>query len=510
MTRSTKTDLTSMPSTARLAKNTGWNLLGMTLPMVVAVAAIPLLIEGLGNARFGVLSLVWVMVGYFSIFDFGLGRALTRMTAERLGKGRHDEVPAVFWTSLITMALIGTAGAAIIAILAPWLSFSALKIETSLQAETCQAFYLVAACTPVVVTTVGLIGMLEAYQRFRLLNFIRIPMGIFTFVGPLMVLPFTSNMMAIVGVLLAGRIAICLLYFAAILRSDPALKCRPVFDRGLIRPLITFGGWMTISNLVVPLMIQMDRMLLGAWVSVVAVSFYTASSEVVVKLLILPRAWVSTLFPVFAGQYEQRPQETLVLFGRAVKQLLLVLFPAIFVMVTFADIGLNWWLGPEYARETAPVMVIMSTGMLFYGLAYIPYSFLQGIGRPKWSAISHLIELPLFIGAAYLLTARFGISGMAWAWAMRAVLDMVLMFGFSFHFLRRGFHTLWPAWLALMLAVGACMLVHLSDNLSARTAIFLAVIAAWLLMGWFVLLSGGERAKLLAILLRNRNPAPGP
>ena len=45
--------------------------------MVAALAAVPFLMRNLGQERLGVLSLIWVVVGYFSFLDMGLGRAVT-------------------------------------------------------------------------------------------------------------------------------------------------------------------------------------------------------------------------------------------------------------------------------------------------------------------------------------------------------------------------------------------------------------------------------------------------
>ena len=81
MSENKTTDFTRMPAESRLARYTVWNILGMSLPMVVALFAIPRLAHGLGEERFGGLLLIWMLVGYFSIFDLGLGRALTKMTA---------------------------------------------------------------------------------------------------------------------------------------------------------------------------------------------------------------------------------------------------------------------------------------------------------------------------------------------------------------------------------------------------------------------------------------------
>src|SRR5260221_9740565 len=83
-----------------LARNTVWNLIGNGAPLIVAVFSIPILIQGLGKDRFGVLALAWTLIGYASLFDLGLGRALTQLVAKKLGAGEEREVPSIVWTSL--------------------------------------------------------------------------------------------------------------------------------------------------------------------------------------------------------------------------------------------------------------------------------------------------------------------------------------------------------------------------------------------------------------------------
>ena len=73
----------------------------------MALFAIPLLVKGLGVDRFGVLTLAWMVIGYFSLFDLGLGRALTKLVAEKLGEERAQEIPAIVWTTLLLMLAFG-------------------------------------------------------------------------------------------------------------------------------------------------------------------------------------------------------------------------------------------------------------------------------------------------------------------------------------------------------------------------------------------------------------------
>ena len=189
-----------------LARNTIWNLIGNGAPMIVAVFSIPILIRGLGKDRFGVLALAWALIGYASFFDMGLGRALIQLVARKLGAGQAKEVPELVWTSLVLMSVLGLVGAAAVAGISPWLIHRALKIPAEMQTEVLHGFLLLALSVPVVISTSALRGLLEAYQRFGLINALRIPMGAFAYLGPLLVLPFSKNFSMVIAVLVAGRV----------------------------------------------------------------------------------------------------------------------------------------------------------------------------------------------------------------------------------------------------------------------------------------------------------------
>ena len=87
-----------VPGRARLLANTGWNLAGQVVPLAVGIAVLPLLIRLLGLDRYGFLTLVWVLVGYASIFDFGIGRVLIRVVARVTGMLRSASFTSSFQT----------------------------------------------------------------------------------------------------------------------------------------------------------------------------------------------------------------------------------------------------------------------------------------------------------------------------------------------------------------------------------------------------------------------------
>src|SRR5512145_213743 len=87
-----------------LARNAALNLAGQAAPLLVGVLCIPPVIAGLGAERFGLLALAWAVLGYFSVFDLGLGRATTKFVAEALGRGERHRLPALVGTAALSQA----------------------------------------------------------------------------------------------------------------------------------------------------------------------------------------------------------------------------------------------------------------------------------------------------------------------------------------------------------------------------------------------------------------------
>src|SRR6266581_5352176 len=352
-----------------LARNTVWNLLGSGAPMAVAVFCIPILVRGLGTDRFGVLTLAWALIGYASLFDLGLGRALTQLVAQKLGAGEEQDIPSLAWTSLLLMTLLGSVGTVSILLISPWLAGRGLNIPAELQSEMLQAFRLLGLSLPFVITTAGLRGLLEAHQRFGLINALRVPLGVFTFAGPMLVLPFSKSLVPVVAALVVGRIVIWAVHLLFCLRVMPPLRYSITLQHTAVGPLLRLGGWITIANIVNPILVSMDRFFIGAALPVAMVGYYTAPFEVVTKFLLFPSALMGLMFPAFSASFAHNGEPTAVLFGRSVKSLFLVLFPVMLCTVALAQNGLKLWLGPEFALQSFRVLKWLAVGVFINSLA---------------------------------------------------------------------------------------------------------------------------------------------
>lgn len=411
----------------KLARHTLFNLLGLGAPLLFALASIPALVQALGPERFGLLTMIWAVTSYFGLFDLGLGRALTQQLAIVLDQKRDAEVGPLCASALVFMAVIGVLGGALMMGLAPWGVDLIKQLPNRL--EAINATLVMGLVIPFIVLTAGLRGILEACHSFESINYIRLPMGLWTFAGPWLVVEIWGPDLVWITLALAlGRVLAALVHAWVVWRQLPQLHGRLSPRRRWLKPLLSSGGWLTLSNVVSPFMGYVDRFVIGAAVSAAAVAYYATPQEIATKLWIIPGALTAVMFPTFAAQVAKQDGSSWRLYDQAIVTLFVVLLPITAALALFSRELLSVWLGPVFAQESAVVLQVFSLGILINCLGHVPLTWLQGAGHFRAPALLHCFELPLFLLALWVFSTRWGLLGASLAWLLRMICDAVLLF----------------------------------------------------------------------------------
>lgn len=416
-----------------ITKNWIVNLFGQGLPLIVGLLAVPCLLRYLGVERFGILSIAWAVLSSAGQFDLGLGRATTKYVAGYLGLGEHSALPGLFWTSLGSQTVFGIGTGFLLALATPILVNRVLKISPAYLGETKSLFFILAFSIPLTIVGNSSRGMLEAGQHFGIINYVKLPANISIFLLPIMAIPFRAGLREIVLLLLGSRFLATAAYFALCFKCFSELRGRFNFDAKLIRPLFIYGAWVTVSNLVGPLLMYADRFFIGAILSMSALGYYTAPYEILSRIWLVPTSLMATVFPAFsslrAGESTKQIED---LYARSLKSILLVSGSILLILAAFASQILRIWLGADFAIKSTNTMQILALGMLGNCIAFVPFGLLQGLGHPDLTAKFHLLELPFYALALWFFLSRFGLVGAAWACSLRMLLDALLLCGAVF------------------------------------------------------------------------------
>ena len=477
-----------------LTRNVLWNFAGEGAPVIAAVVAVPLLIHYAGAERFGVLTIAWAMIGYFGLFDLGLGRALTKFLADAMAGGRSDEAPYIFWAGTAMLLGVGVIGGATLALLAPWLVHHALRISAALQPESLSAFYLLACSVPVVVVGAGLRGTLAALGRFDILNAVRIPTSVAFMLGPVAVFPFSTSVGWMVVMLILARLALCVVLGVYCFRLMPGLLDPRAPGTAMFTSLLSFSGWVTVSNLVAPIVTNAGRFAVGAMLSMTAVAWYSTPHDMVLRLQVIPSALEGVLFPAFAESFARNDGRALVLLERSMKLILLAAFPIVLVGVVLARELLSLWVGADFALHAAPVLQWIAPGMLITCTAWVPFSLVQAAHRPELAGKMSLTQTPIYIFAIWLSIRLYGITGAAAAFSLDLIGTAAIVMIFACMVLPAFVPAMRKLALWFVAALGVIGCGAMMPDITTIKVMFLCVAAPGSLAAmYFYLLAAGDR-----------------
>ena len=405
-----------------LIRNSAWNLAGFAIPVIIAIPAIGFLARALGVEKFGIFTLAYAVVGYASIFDAGLSRAVIRAVA----MNSSDEPKLIKILGTSTIAVIGLS---VVAAVSLFLSANKLPeillISAESQSDAALGFKLLSlVIVPYLLSTVWF-SYLEGESEFRKLNVLKTVTGISISVFPVLgVLYEPTFTLAVLGLLL-GRVFTALIAYCYGLGKYR--KSIFLMDIKTLKELLSFGGWITVSNVLSPVMVYFDRFFISSVVGAQSVAFYTAPAEAIARLLVVPMAVAKVIFPKLSARHADAHAQTVLAYKllSAFSTLL-----AIFVCVFAKEIML-YWMGPSYVGDSVLVLQILAVGFVFNAIAQIPFAQVQAAGYSKITAFIHLAEVVPYLILLYWLVHEYSYIGAAIAWSIRVSIDLMLLAYFA-------------------------------------------------------------------------------
>ncbi|MCU0729013.1 MAG: flippase [Sphingopyxis sp.] len=408
-----------------MAGNLAINFIGGAVPLVVALVTVPLYIRVLGFERYGFILIAWALLGYFGFLDFGLSRATTNAMAEALHRGDEDACKSSFWTTFCFNAVVGIVGGVLLGAAGTWLYGSGFISTTpEIRAEALSAWLWIGPMLSVTLLMGVGIGALEAHERFLSLNIMQTLGMVVGQITPLAAaMAWGADLSTVLPVMFVARAvqAVAILWLA--LRVS-GLGWQPSFDSARLRQLAEFGGWLTVTNVIGPIMTTADQLVIGALRSAAAVPVYAVPMNIAQRTMLVPATVSRTLFPIFSRRLGRDGND---LVSDAVLAMSVIVTPMFIVTVLLAGPFLTLWLGAEAAQHSTLILQLLALGAWFQSFGYILVTALQGEGRPATVAQIHLIELLPYLALLLGLVHQAGATGAAIAWTIRVVADALLL-----------------------------------------------------------------------------------
>jgi O-antigen/teichoic acid export membrane protein len=394
--------------------------------MLLGLITIPLLLSKLGAERFGLLSIAWLIVGYSSIFELGIGRSVTQQVALVRFKSDDQAQRLIFW-SAITLTLIASTIAMLATIQCSGYIINLLNVPAALKKESVSAVQTLAFSVPFQLVTIQLVSYLAAYEHFREINYIKIPSGCLLVIAPVLSVGSTQPLVVTCQYFLGIRMATMLLYWIIAASKQPEIRKIIGPEKATVLRLVKFGGWLSVSTIISPLLLHTDRLVIGVSISAAAVAAYVTCIDTITKLHIIPTSITTALYPRLAAAPSRASGTQRVLYEDTLKWTERVCFPVLATLSFFGNEALSLWISREFAVANLTIFQIAAVGMYLNCIAQVPTTTLHAAGRPDLTAKIHLVEAIVYIPAIALAAAHWGLVGVAATWTARLAVDAVVL-----------------------------------------------------------------------------------
>jgi O-antigen/teichoic acid export membrane protein len=444
--------------------NTVYQVGSQVAPAIAAVGAIPFLLRRLGPEAFGIVTLFSTALIYFMMLDLGLGRAATRFIAQSLEGGRPDDVRRYFWGSILLL----TGGGLVVSVgclfLTPILVSSYLKISPAYYRATVDSFYLICIAIPLVALTATLRGLLEAWGRFPFISIVTACSGVGLYLLPALAVIVGGGLVSLAVTYVAVRVGMGAAFAIGCLSMKDRPSLQPIFDLNAVKTMLSFAGWLSVSNIIGTAMLYGDRFLLGSCVGMAAVASYSMPMDVIGRMQILITSFCAVLFPLMSRLDQSGSAQFHTVYRGAVAIGLSVMTPLAISMVLLAPFLMTLWLRTRNTPDAVFAAQVFLAGAVVQATASIAFTALHARGRSDLAARIHLAEFPVYCLAFYWAAVRFGVKGAALVWLARVIVDFVgLVVVLRLH-KGDGRSVVTPELVAVLVSVGSLLTIALSTR----------------------------------------------
>ena len=408
-----------------IVRNSAWNMFGIAMSTLFTIPSLAVYSRYLGIELLGLLTLTFSIVGYASNFDLGLSRALIRQVS--INVDDKGTVKEFMGTTTIFVAILSLAvGAATWAAAGRLTSY--LKVSPLNSLDATNSFRWLSLSIPPYVLSLVAGSYYEGMEDFRTLNIMRSVTGGLNAIAGVACVCWIPTLSAVVAALCVSRWLLCIAIFSMyrrhVNRADDIVRPAILtFNFAALRASLSYGGWLTVTNIINPMMAYFDRFVLSHLAGAQVVAFYSVPSEIINRLLLIPGAISKALFPRLSKRRDTAAADHRSGIVLTLAASLLTIIP-IFI---FARLILRVWMGPEYVGEPVTVLRILLVGFFFMSMAFSPFTDLQARGHSKATAFIHLAQVIPYLAALILMTTYYGILGTAVAWTARTMVDYFVM-----------------------------------------------------------------------------------
>jgi O-antigen/teichoic acid export membrane protein len=476
--------------------------------------ALPVFARGFGAERYGLLALNLALINIAGVADLGVGRAASKYLAEDYERKEMSRTQQFISTALTVTVVMGLIGVAVLTFITPLLVRFAFRVPEAMQGEAKLAFWITGVGLLGVLLRMLFEGFLAGHHNIVAVSFANVVINTLR-VGLSVAAVWTGySLLAVlvINVVMAYIHATGLWWYSK-RQFASQVKFVPAWHSRTARQLLRLGLISTLSVIFANVVfLYADRFIIASLLPLALTGYYTMAFDISSRQSYVSNSVVVTFFPVFSGHSATSAHELERSYLQATKTVAVGATGLAMLLIVLGRPLLTYWVNPLFGANSAPSLAMLAVACLLATYVQVLYTLIiAAASNPAVCVRVFAIAIVLHVGLSLLLLRRWGILGVAAAFALAYLFVFYYLLRWVseklvpvkvLSVLRRCFFASWIA----ALAVGAGLwffvvpMVHnLLAVLGALAAGYLVYFACCVMFAY----SSQERDYIRA-LLRNR------
>ena len=397
----------------KMIRNTMVSFIDKIFSFALPFVLFPFIVKHLGVESSGIWFFCSAAVGYCGILDQGPGPAIAKFVAENYSKKNVLEINKYLSSGFLIFLCFG-----VIAMLVMFLfaHFGQLlfKIEASLIALYKQVFYLMGITLLISFPLKVFNSVLRGLQEYKVIAVTNVGAMIVRAVLTVVLLLKGAGVIALISINFLWLLLCYGAQFLVIRIKYPEIRIqKSLLSRVHLRAILNFGGIMFVISLCAVFIFQTDRIILGAFLSIASVTYYTACKRIYDLCRWVPVLILQAIMPMASELRSLDQDETnkkILMLGTKYSYAMFIPL-GIFIICMASDI-LRVWVGQEY-MQYGICLQILTFHLFFSFLHQAGSQVLIGINKIRFILPYYILALIGNIGLSLLLIKKYQMAGVA-------------------------------------------------------------------------------------------------
>jgi O-antigen/teichoic acid export membrane protein len=408
--------------TLSLLRNAFSNLLGAVIPALVALGTVPLVVKGLGDANYGVYSLVTAIVGYFAVIDINVTAGSVKYIAEFNAHKDRDRINETVFFGLTVYALLGLVGGIGLFVGAHFFVTSVFSVPAALEGEASATLRLAALGFFLGQLQTYLQSIPQSLMRYDIASRIEMFFGTCVPLLTVAVLMLGYGLFEVILLRVVTSFVNCLVLWRCVRHLLPELAWRKP-GATIRRELLGFSAYSFLSRFASLSYAYADKLIIGALIGVTGLAYFTVASTLANRILSLTYRLSGVFFPAASALAARGELERLrALYLKASRYVVFINASVLVLVAVFSYQILYYWMDPQFARAGQVVLAVMAMSQFIDSLTSLPSLVNDGMGHPRFSGLFALARAAFGLVAVYVGVVGWGIAGAAWGHLVASVL----------------------------------------------------------------------------------------